>query len=446
MENILSLTRLQDGKLTISKELEAVEEVVSVAIGVIEKRAPEYEITVQIPDNLLLVPMDAKLIDQVLVNLIDNAVKHTQPHNEIWVTVYEDKENNCAVFSVKDSGKGIAEGDLPKIFNMFYTTHGKDTDTQRGVGLGLTICESIVKAHGGTIKVQNRIPLYPEDVKYILSFFSTRLNSIGEYNGVGIEAVTIVLMLIGTTNFAVLMLVTQRKWKQVIRVSEIRFMFTLLVIFVPIIAFSLSNHLNMGLLESFRTASFDVVSAISTTGYSTMSYSSWPPVAIGILIVLMLIGGGMGSTAGGMKMTRVYLMIRLAMANIRKRISPSSNVEVPYYIKAQGRTAIDSELATDTTGFVSCYFVIFVIGSLILSVTANCGLTEAMFEFASSLGTVGLSIGLTGPATGAGTLVVEMVGMILGRLEIFIVILGFYSGFNIVKKSGRYSINIIVHI
>lgn len=156
VENILSLTRLQDGKLTISKQMEAVEEVISVAISVIEKRAPEYEIGVHIPDNLLLVPMDVKLISQVLVNLLDNAVKHTLPQNEISVSVSEDKENRYVVFSVKDEGVGIADKDLPNIFKTFYTTHGKDTDVERGVGLGLAICESVIKAHGGTICAKNR--------------------------------------------------------------------------------------------------------------------------------------------------------------------------------------------------------------------------------------------------------------------------------------------------
>lgn len=264
--------------------------------------------------------------------------------------------------------------------------------------------------------------------------FSNRLGSIGEYNSIAIEIITMLLMLIGTTNFAVLLLAAKRKWREVIRVSEIRFMAVLLLLFIPITAFSLAGGLNMGLGESFRRASFDVISALSTTGYSTMSYASWPPLAIGVLILLMLIGGGIGSTAGGIKMTRVYLMLRLSATNIHRRLSPSRNIEVSYYTKAQGKTTIDTVLAADTAGFIVCYFIIFIAGTLLLTVTANCGLTEGMFEFASALGTVGLSIGLTNPATGAGTLIVEMLGMILGRLEIFIVLIGFYSGIGAIRK------------
>lgn len=265
--------------------------------------------------------------------------------------------------------------------------------------------------------------------------FSTRLNSIGEYHSLSIEIITIVLMLIGTTNFAVLLLFAKGKWRQVIRVSEVRFMFLLLAVFVPLTAISLSTGLGMSIGEGLRHAAFDVSSALSTTGYSTMSYTSWPPFAIGILILMMLVGGGIGSTAGGIKMSRVYIMLRLAWGNIRKRLSPSREVVALHYYKAQGKTSIDSSLASDTMGFVVCYLALFIAGALLTTITANCSLTEGMFEFASALGTVGLSIGLTGPTTGAGTLIVEIFGMLFGRLEIFIILIGIYSGFSVIKKN-----------
>lgn len=153
------------------------------------------------------------------------------------------------------------------------------------------------------------------------------------------------------------------------------------------------------------------------------------------MILMMLIGGGAGSTAGGMKLSRVYLMLRMVGMNIKKRFLPERNVEAPYYVKSQGKTKIDSALCSDTLGFVGCYMLLFVAGSLLLTLTSGCGLTESMFEFASALGTVGLSIGLTGPATGAATLVVEIVGMILGRLEIFIVLAGLRFTLRAFKKT-----------
>ena len=156
VENILGLTRLQDSRLVLNKQMEAVEEVIGVAVMAIGKRAPEREIMVHIPDTVMLVPMDAKLIDQVLVNLLDNAIKHTPPAGEISITVKENIEEGVAVFTVADRGTGIASVDISHIFQMFYTTHGKEADSQRGVGLGLAICESIIKAHVGTISAKNR--------------------------------------------------------------------------------------------------------------------------------------------------------------------------------------------------------------------------------------------------------------------------------------------------
>ncbi len=156
VENILNLTKIQDGKLLLNKTNEAVEEVVGAAIMVVEKRAPEREISVLIPDALIMVPMDARLISQVIVNLLDNAVKHTPMGNEIRVEVSVDYEVKEVIFRVLDRGSGINENDLPNVFQMFYTTRGKSTDSQRGIGLGLAICQSIIEAHGGRITAQNR--------------------------------------------------------------------------------------------------------------------------------------------------------------------------------------------------------------------------------------------------------------------------------------------------
>jgi len=156
VENILSLTRLQDGKLVLNKQEEAAEEVVGAAIRHISRHYPEHEIAVHVPDELLLVPMDAKLIRQVLINLLDNAVKHTTLQDEISVSVTKDVERNYAVFSVRDSGEGIVASELPNIFQMFYTSRVKHSDAQPGIGLGLPICDAVVKAHGGRITAHNR--------------------------------------------------------------------------------------------------------------------------------------------------------------------------------------------------------------------------------------------------------------------------------------------------
>lgn len=154
VENILSLTRLQDVKIVIQKEMEAIEEVIGCAVAHVERSFPEREIQVEIPEEFRLVPMDAKLIEQVITNLLDNAVKHTRPQEAITVSAsYTEDE---LLVSVRDEGEGIAEADVSNLFKIFYTSKTRSVDVKRGIGLGLTICETVVNAHGGTIIGRNR--------------------------------------------------------------------------------------------------------------------------------------------------------------------------------------------------------------------------------------------------------------------------------------------------
>lgn len=156
VENILNLTRLQDGSLALNRQMEAVEEVIGGAISHIEKRSPDCEIQVSMPDELILAPMDAKLMEQVLVNLLDNAVIHTKQGEPISITVEMEPARQNLVITVRDCGSGISPADLPHIFQMFYTSRHKHADAGHGIGLGLTICETIVNAHGGSISARNR--------------------------------------------------------------------------------------------------------------------------------------------------------------------------------------------------------------------------------------------------------------------------------------------------
>lgn len=155
VQNILSLTRLRDGALPLTKQMEPVEEVVGGAVNRVTRQSGR-EIAVEAPEDVLFIPMDAGLIEQVLVNLLDNAVKHTLPGDEIKVSVWYDDAGHQAFISVSDRGVGIRADDLPHIFQLFYTAPARQADASRGVGLGLAICEAIVKAHGGSIEAKNR--------------------------------------------------------------------------------------------------------------------------------------------------------------------------------------------------------------------------------------------------------------------------------------------------
>ncbi len=154
VENLLSMTRFDQGKMKIKKNLEVVEEVISESIHRSTKNSKNHKIKVNMPENLIMVVMDGSLIEQVLINLIDNAIKFTPKGSFIEVKVYEKSKD--VFFEVIDNGSGISEEILPHVFDRFFTNGSKISDSRRGVGLGLTICKSIVEAHGGKIEAFNR--------------------------------------------------------------------------------------------------------------------------------------------------------------------------------------------------------------------------------------------------------------------------------------------------
>lgn len=264
--------------------------------------------------------------------------------------------------------------------------------------------------------------------------FALKLQSIGEYKNFKFELITIVLMMIGTTNFATLHLLFKGKFKKIFSVSEVKFTFIILIIFIPLVTLGLYYSKTYNFLNSLRIALFDLTSAVSTTGYSTVTYENFPPFVLGIFIIVMIIGGGAGSTAGGLKISRVYFLIKITFNNIKEKVRVNRNIFVSSYNKANGKYYIDNNLSNDVFSFTMVYLFFLVIGSIIISITENVNLTLSMFEFASSLSTVGLSIGITSSNSKDITLIVEMIGMILGRLEIYILFAVIYSSYDNVKN------------
>jgi len=149
VENILNMTRIGEGKLVIEKNYEVLDDVVYEAISHIKNLAKSRKISVSMPDEVITLLIDGKLIVQVLINLLDNAIKHTQEDCNIFVRVYT-KENN-AIFEVADDGKGIEKNIEDSLFESFVTFSSKIIDGKRGMGLGLAISKAIVEAHEGKI-------------------------------------------------------------------------------------------------------------------------------------------------------------------------------------------------------------------------------------------------------------------------------------------------------
>jgi two-component system sensor histidine kinase KdpD len=150
--NLLDLTRIESGTMHIRKEWVPVEEVVHSAIGRLAERLADHRVATDLPEAVLLVPIDPVLIEQVLVNLLENAAKYSPARSTI--TVRAAAAQDAIVCEVMDEGRGIPHGEEQKIFEKFYRV--ADGRRAEGAGLGLTVCQAIVRAHGGTIQAENR--------------------------------------------------------------------------------------------------------------------------------------------------------------------------------------------------------------------------------------------------------------------------------------------------
>ena len=153
VENLLTITRIKTNVTPIHKTSELLEEVVGEAVQRFRARFPQAQVQVEIPDELILISVDATLIEQVLINLLENAFFHGDPSSPIELKVSEEKGQT--VFRVIDYGPGIDEALLPHIFDGSPSSPGTGGDSRKGMGIGLSICKTIITAHGGTINASN---------------------------------------------------------------------------------------------------------------------------------------------------------------------------------------------------------------------------------------------------------------------------------------------------
>lgn len=253
--------------------------------------------------------------------------------------------------------------------------------------------------------------------------FSTRVESIGYWNSPAVEAVVIVLMLLGTTNFLTSYNIFRGEFRRTLRSTQLKFLWLLLVVFIPIVLIGVTVRIYPDLSQAVRVAIFEVVSATSTTGFSTVPYNDWPSLGWLVLVVLMLIGGGAGSTAGGIKQYRVLILLRAMVWEIRRWFLPRRTVSSASIWEGGSRRFLDDTLIRKQATFVSLYLLVFLAGTMLITAHGH-PLSESLFEIASTVGTVGLSIGITAVDAPATLLWTQIAGMILGRLEFFAFIVG----------------------
>ncbi|HPV99677.1 MAG TPA: DUF4118 domain-containing protein [Oscillospiraceae bacterium] len=156
VENLLTVTRISaDGGVKINKSPVVLEELTESAISKFNKQHPEHPVRVDIPEEFILIPMDAILIEQVLVNLLENAVQHAKGMTELCFSAKVDGTE--AIFAVEDDGAGIPEDRLPNLFSGYLGSERIPADNRKhNMGIGLSVCSTIIHAHGGTISAENR--------------------------------------------------------------------------------------------------------------------------------------------------------------------------------------------------------------------------------------------------------------------------------------------------
>lgn len=155
-ENLLSITRIENGTMHLQMNAELIDDVLREAIAHVDRQAARHHIRVNLEDDLLMAKMDARLIVQVIINIVNNAIKYTPEGSHICISA--EKEDRMVCIHIADDGPGISDEAKVHLFDMFYTAGIGKADSRRGLGLGLSLCQSIVEAHGGEISVENNEP------------------------------------------------------------------------------------------------------------------------------------------------------------------------------------------------------------------------------------------------------------------------------------------------
>ncbi len=157
VENLLSVTRIDNGTMDLHVEPELLDEVMQDALAHINREGSSREIKVSLDDDMLMARMDSRLIVQVIINIVNNAIRFTSSGAGIDIRAQR-VDNKMVLIEIADDGDGIPDSSKERVFEMFYSTANKNGDRRRGLGLGLSLCRSIINAHGGTIYVKDNVP------------------------------------------------------------------------------------------------------------------------------------------------------------------------------------------------------------------------------------------------------------------------------------------------
>lgn len=259
--------------------------------------------------------------------------------------------------------------------------------------------------------------------------FSSYNASIAGLNSLAAEIVITIFMMIFSINFNLFYLLIIGHFKNVIKSEELRTLFGVFIVSAFAIGISLTVTKTVGNFgEALRLASFQSASIMSTTGFSTADYTAWPAFCQVILFVLMFIGGSGGSTAGGLKVSRIIISFKSGLRRLKTSISPKSFSPV----KLDGKPITD-ELTNSVNNYVCMFFIIVGVSTLLVSLTSpsDFGLLENLSAVATCINNVGPGFGKIGPTGNFSSFsilskLVLCFDMLIGRLEIIPLLLVFY--------------------
>lgn len=265
--------------------------------------------------------------------------------------------------------------------------------------------------------------------------FSPRDASVGAYDSMWIRSIIIVFMFLGGMNFALMYEISRRRFARVLHDPELRIYIIILLASMAIITFSLLFYeypittstgevlpTTVGLAAS--ESAFTVLSIQSTTGFATSDYNQWPFVAKSVIVFLMFVGGCSGSTAGGIKVIRVWIALRILWGELEKVFRPQ--VVRPIRV---GRSAIDPEMKLAVVSYTLGIIVLFAIGGVVIHLLEGerVSLESTATATLSCLCTIGPGLGQVGPVANFGWMsgpswVLLSAFMIIGRLEVFAIL------------------------
>ena len=283
--------------------------------------------------------------------------------------------------------------------------------------------------------------------------FSTKNSSIGYFNNVTAELIIMILMISGATGFGVHYSLVQliknyfksrkdltngkinrldfkerMKAEPFLKNPEPKTMFYTLVISMILLVVLCTVHI-YSLPQAVRHSVFTAISALTGTGFQTVTFEKWNTLGLFVITILMIFGGMTDSTSGGLKTFRVYVIIKVMILQVKNYFRPQGTEHHIEVYKGVGKKKIDLGVFKEVIAVVFMYIIVFITGSLIL-VGHGFSLEDSMFEFSSALSAVGLTVGITAPDAPPSILWTLIGGMYLGRFEFFLI---FYAVIRLIK-------------